>query len=252
MPHIKWLVLFALITGIFGSMADAGDEIFSLRSVQALPAGTSSPRNDRADGTHHNDSAEEAINIPDVIATVNGVNIKRQELERRMAQSRSMNPERFEAMTLEQKKKAMARTIDNMILREVIYQEAVKRNIVVTEEEVNLELENLKKQFPSGKEFDKTFAEYNITIPAWKVETRRKLMGIKLEEQMVSEIKISDQEIADFYEKNKKDLNMGPNESLKDHREHVRSILQQVKWQQLKSTWVNGLLAMYKIWKWAP
>lgn len=238
MSRIKWLVLFALITGILGPMAYAGDV-------------SPSPRPSPIKGEEKKAMAD-VINIPDVVATVNGVNITKQELDRRMRQSRSMDPERFDAMSSEQKKKAMARTIDNMVLREVIYQEAAKRNIVVTEEEINLKIENLKKQFPSEKEFDKTFAEYNITIPAWKAETRSNLMGIKLEDQLVNEIKISDQEIADFYEKNKKDLSKDPNESLEDHREHVRSILQQIKWQQLKSDWQSGLLTMAKVWKWTP
>ena len=137
-------------------------------------------------------TAEKAIQIPDVVAVVNGTNITKQDIERRMAQSRSMNPERFDAMGLEERKKAIIRTTDNMVMREVIYQEAVTRGIVVTDKEVEMGLDDLKRRFPSEEAFQEAFADANITIPAWKEETRKNMMGVKLEELMAAKLKISD------------------------------------------------------------
>jgi len=136
--------------------------------------------------------AEEAIQIPDVVAVVNGTNITKQDIERRMAQSRSMNPERFDAMGLEERKKAIIRTTGNMVMREVIYQEAVRRGIVVTDKEVEMGLDDLKRRFPSEEAFEKSLADANITIPAWKEETRKSMMEMKLEGLMAAKLKISD------------------------------------------------------------
>lgn len=184
--RLSTVCLAALITGILSSMAYA--------------------------------EAEEAIQIPDVVAVVNGTNITRQDLERRMAQSRSMNPERFDAMGIEERKKAIIRTIDNMVMREVTYQEAVREGIVVTDEEVEMGLDDLKRRFQSEDAFQKAFADANITIPAWKKETRKNMMGMKLEGLMAAKLKISDSE-----------------------------------WQQQqRPAWERGLLTNAKVWKWSP
>ncbi len=312
--YIKWIIKMIAIIGILGFTASAS-------------------------------LAEDPIQIPDVVANVNGENITRQQLEGRMAQSRAMDPERFDAMSLEQKKNAIVRTIDNMVVRELINQEAVKRNIVVTDEEINLNLESLKRQFPSEEAFEKTFADARITIPMWKEENRKNLMAMKLEDMMVDELQIPDNEIIDYYDKNKTSLNKdaikishilvetekeakkvikefkkkkdfaalakkysrdtftkdkggdlgwyskgellkeveeatsslspgqisGPvksqygyhiirldgkktasEQTIEDHREHVRSILQQAKWQQLRPQWLQGLLINATVWKWSP
>jgi len=41
-------------------------------------------------------------------------------------------------------------------------------------------------------------------------------------------------------------------QTLEDHREHVSSILQQAKWQQLRPTWLQGLMINAMVWKWSP
>ena len=337
--RITWLIQLALIPVILSAMAYAGDvspspqpslDPLQLPSAQRVPQG---------------EGEKEGIQIPDTVATVNGVDIIRQDLERRMVQSRAMNPERFDAISLEERKKAITRTIDNMILREVIYQEAARRDIIVAEKDVDLALDALKRRFPSEDAFQKAFADADITVPVWKVETKKNMMGMKLEELMVNELKISDSEITDYYKKNKGHLNKdaininhilieteeeaqkvieelkkdndfgglakkysqdiftkdkggdlgwfgrgellkeveeaaysltpgqmsGPvksqfgyhiirlnekksasEQTLEDHREHVGSILQQVKWQKLKPAWQGGLLTNAKVWKWSP
>ena len=196
--------------------------------------------------------AGKAIKIPDVVATVNGHNFTREDLERRMAQSRAMDPGRFDALDLEQRRKAIGRTISNMVVREVVYQEAIKRKIVVTDKEVDLRLEDLKRQFPSEEALNKAFADANISIPAWKSETRKSLMATKLEDLMVDELKISNNEIADYFEKNKKGLTKDDRETLEDHREHIKAILQRIKWQKERSVWLSRLMNNAKVWKWSP
>lgn len=313
--RMKWIMKTIVITVILGSVAYAGDE--------------SAP----------------AIKIPDVVATISGTVITKQELEGRMAQSRSVNPEGFDAMGLEERKKAIIQTVDSMILREIIYQEAVRKGIVVTDEEVDLNLDSIKRQFPSEDAFGKALADANVTMPAWKEETKKNLTAVKLEEMAVAGLKIDDQEIADNYEKIKEKINkdaikvshiltkteeeaieiskeleekkdfadlakkysqdtftkdkggdlgwygkgellkevedaawsLSPGQlsapvksqygyhiiqlnekkgaseqTLEDHREHVRSLLQQAKWRTIRHEWVKALGNKAVIWKWSP
>src|SRR3972149_6155792 len=143
---------------------------------------------------------------PAVVATVNGHSVTREEVKKLMDQSRELDPKGFDAMSLEERKMELTHTIDSLILREIVYEEAVRRKIVVTDKEVDQFIEVMKRQFPLEKEFQKALADARITIPLLKEETRKNLMGVKLEEWAVDNVKIEDNEISAYYEKNKKDL----------------------------------------------
>ena len=149
----------------------------------------------------------EAIKIPDVVATINGVNIAGEELETRMARLRLTNPKGFDAMSMEEKKMLLTRTLDSMVVRKLMYLEAVKRNIDVTAEEIEMKLEETKRQFPSEDAFMKALQEDKLTIQAWKGEAKKNLMAMKLEEMTVDGIKIPDNEIEAYYKRNRKELN---------------------------------------------
>lgn len=330
MNRIKWLILAMFIAGVLGHTAYAGDEI-------------APPPSDDSKGTPSLTLPFDKI--PDVVATINGHIITREEVERLMAQTRAMDPVGFDAMGPEAKKAEMSRTIDSMILREVVYQEAVNKKIVVTDEELDQHIEVMKRQYSSEEEFKKALDDAGMTLPLWKEETRKNLMGVKLEEWAVDELKISDEDIAAYYEKNKSDLDKdavkvshillkseedakeaikelkekedfagiakkysldtftkdkggdlgwyvrgelltevedaafslspgqisGPvksengyhvirleekkpasGQTLEDHRDHVRRILQQAKWQQFRLGWVRTLLNKTVVWKWSP
>ena len=336
--RIKWIMKTIVITVILGSVAYAGDE-----PPQSLIPPV--PPLEKGGILQKGEGVEDAIKIPDVVATINGTVITKQELEGRMAQTRSVNPEGFDAMGLEERKKAIIQTIDSMILREIIYQEAVRKGIVITDEEVDLNLDSIKRQFPSEDAFEKALADANVTMPAWKEETKKNLTAVKLEEMAVAGLKIDDQEIADNYEKVKEKMNkdaikvshiltkteeeaieiikeleekkdfadlakrysqdaftkdkggdlgwygkgellkevedaawsLSPGQisapvksqygyhiiqmnekkgaseqTLEDHREHVRSLLQQARWKQMRFEWVRALGNKAVIWKWSP
>lgn len=288
---------------------------------------------------------KDEIEIPEMVATVNGVNITGQELKERLAQGRAMDTEGFDVMNLAEKKMEITRVLDGMVLHEVGYQEAIKRKIVVTDEEVDMRAEDVKRRFSSEEEFEEAIASTWGTVHSWKEAIRKNLMVDKLEEMDMNGVEISDKEIEVYYEKNKKGINKdsikvshilvkteeearevvkeiekkedfadlakkysidtytkdkggdlgwysrgellpeaeeaahslspgqisGPvksqfgyhiirldekkpasEQTLEDHREHVRTMLQMEKWKDLRLSWVRLLLNKAKIWKWEP
>ncbi len=289
--------------------------------------------------------AEEAIQIPDPVATINGIKITKGELERLIDQGRAMEPGRFDAMGPDERKIVLNRMTDSLIVREMMYQEATKRNIVIPDGEMEINIEAFKGQFPSDDAFGKALSDAGMTIPAWKEETRKNLMLMRLEETVVDGLSITDSEIESYYKENEKEINkdaikvshilvateeeakkiagefkeredfgvlakkysldnftkdkggdlgwfvrgalikevedaaysLSPGEisppvksqfgyhiirldekksaseqTLEDHRDHIRSILQQARWREMRSAWIGGLLSKAKVWKWSP
>ncbi len=340
--NIKWIRFFlpvclllsaVCLTGIYGGhIAYAADEIPSHPSDDSKDTPSLTPPLD-------------AIKPPDVVATINGHSITREEVETLMAQNRRADPTGFDALSLEERKVEMAHTIDSLILQEVVYQEAVRKKIDVTDQEVDQYIETMKRQFTSEEEFEKALAGARVTIPLLKEETRKNLMGVKLEEWAVDNLQIDDKETADYYEKNKADLDkdavkvshilvkteeeakevireleekkefgslakkysldtftkdkggdlgwysrgkllkeveeaafsLSPGQisdpvkseygyhiirleekkaaseqTLEDHKERIKSTLQQAKWKQLRLEWVKTLLNKVVVWKWSP
>ena len=353
---IKWVIKIVVIIVIIGSMAYASDEIASPSArndmagedIQSPKVETAEDEEMTTEGDEEEgitEEVEEDINIPEVVATVNGVNITRQDLEGELAQLRAMDPEGFDAMSLNERKMEIIRILDNMVLREVGYQDAVRRGIVVTDEDVGMGLDDMKMRFPSEEAFEKNLTDAGETIPSLKEDVRKDLMMMKLEMMVMDGVAVSDEEIADYYEKNKKDINkdsirishilvkteeeamevikglekkedfadlakeysidtftkdkggdagwnstgellkevdeaafsLSPGQitppvksrfgyhiirleeknpvsgqTIEDHREDIRYILQQEKWKDLKFSWVRLLLNEAKIWKWSP
>jgi SurA N-terminal domain len=156
---------------------------------------------------------------PEVVARVNGVAIARGAFESRLAQSRSMNPERFDRMTGAERRDAMTRTLNAMILREVQAQEARRRGLAVTDEEMTRDLEELAALASGRGGQDRLLSEYGITLAQWKEETRRNLLIRKLERAEAAALPAPD-------------------------RDRL--------WQARRREWLRSLVEAADIWHWTP
>ncbi len=125
--------------------------------------------------------AQAASGLPPVVAVVNGREITSRELERRVAQSRSMDPERFDGMSESAKNRAVARVLNAIILQELEYQEALRQGIEVSDGEVNRALHKARRSFPSDAAFRAFLSSGRITVGEWREEMKRALMIARLE-----------------------------------------------------------------------
>jgi parvulin-like peptidyl-prolyl isomerase len=157
--------------------------------------------------------------VPAVVARVNGVAITRAALEARLAQSRSMNPDRFDRMTDAERHDALVRTLDDMIVREVQVHAARQRGLTVADEELTADLEDLAALARTRGGMDRLLAEYGITLEQWKEETRRNLLIRKLEGAEAAAIPPPD-----------------------------RARL----WPGRRRAWLRGLIETADIWRWTP
>lgn len=191
--------------------------------------------------------------LPEVVARVNDVAITGAQLEARIAQSRSMNPALFDAMGPEEKTRAIVRALNGMIQRELEVQEARRRGITVSGEEVDRGLAELEAAYANKGGFKQALADFQITPGQWKEETRRNLLIRKLEESQLSRIPVSEEEIREEFRSFWKETQPPSPKDLDDHREHMRFVVQQRRWTlQQRKEWMRSLVDAARLWRWTP
>jgi len=153
-----------------------------------------------------------------VIATVNDEIITNQELEQKYAQL----PDQYKLFIT---KEAF---LDQIINVKLLLQEAKKQVIVISEEEIEAELTNLKNQVQTEEEFDQLLKQRGITLQELENQINEQLTINKLlDETVFSKIEISDSKIERYYEANKEDIKTETGETIpySEAKEQINQIL---------------------------
>lgn len=117
-------------------------------------------------------------------------------------------------------------TLDSIITRTLVNQEASKKNITVTEKDIDNEVSKIQKQFQSqGQNLDALLATQGLTRERFRDEVKVQLLVTKI---LGSQAKVTDKEFSDFLEKNK---DLIANE--KDQEAAKKSLRQQMEQQKL-------------------
>jgi peptidyl-prolyl cis-trans isomerase SurA len=142
---------------------------------------------------------------PDVVATVNGKDILRAEMERYYLASVGDNPQQPSA---DQANIVRLSILEHLIDDEILQQQAAKANLVASDDEVNTKLTEMKA-LSTQEEFDKTLKAKNETLDDLKTEIRRNLTATKLlNKEIESKVNITDAEISGYYSAHKADFNL--------------------------------------------
>jgi len=144
---------------------------------------------------------------PDVVATVNGKDILRADLDRQYQIVKISQGQAPQDPSPEQADIARLTILRGMIDDEILQQRAVKLNVVASDEDVNAKITEMKLPY-TQEEFDKQLKERNETLDDLKREVRHQLTESKLRNKEIdSRINITDAEIANFYAAHKADFN---------------------------------------------
>ncbi|MDF2964062.1 MAG: PpiC-type peptidyl-prolyl cis-trans isomerase [Paenibacillus sp.] len=90
-------------------------------------------------------------------------------------------------------------TVQNMIEKELIRQEAEKAGVQVQDADIDKELSTLKQNFPSEEEFNQALVMNGMTLEGLKEEMKPQVMMRKLLEPQVT---VTDEEIKGYYDTN--------------------------------------------------
>ena len=144
--------------------------------------------------------ATEDLRESKVVAEVNGVAITQRELDigtnrliPRTYYHRSVSPEKYREI----EKKAL----EELINKELFFQEAKRLGLKAQKSEVKAQLENVKKRYPSKKAFKEALKRNSITIDDLKERIKRDILIKKLQEKEVK-VTLTDKELEEYYNKN--------------------------------------------------
>jgi len=145
---------------------------------------------------------------PDAVATVNGHEILRAELERQYQVYRDTLNDRSADFSPEQSNITRLAMLRQMIDSEILQQQAVKLNIVISEDDIGAKLTEIKAQY-TQEEFDKWLTQSHQTLDGLKRDLRKTLTQNKLiNKEIESRINITDSEIDDYYTAHRADFNL--------------------------------------------
>ncbi len=139
------------------------------------------------------------------MATVNGKEIMRAEVEKYYKASLGDNPQE---PSPEQADIVRLNILHQLIEDEILQQRAAKLNLAATDEDVNAKLTEMKAPY-TQEEFDRQLKQRDITLDDLKRDLRRSLTKEKLlNKEIESKINITDSDISNYYTAHKAEFNL--------------------------------------------
>jgi peptidyl-prolyl cis-trans isomerase SurA len=141
----------------------------------------------------------------DVVATVNGKDILRADLERTYEASIGDSPQKPSSEEADIRR---LNVLHSMIQDEILDQQAAKLNLTASDEDVNAKLTEIKAPY-TDEQFSEMLKQRNLSLDDFKRDIRRGLTQNKLmNKEIESKINITDGQIAAFYAAHKADFNL--------------------------------------------
>jgi peptidyl-prolyl cis-trans isomerase SurA len=145
---------------------------------------------------------------PDVVATVNGKDILRSELDRQYQVWKISQGEAPQDPSPERTGMATLTILRQMIDDEILQQRAAKLNVTASDEDVNAKITEMKAPL-TQEEFNEQLKQRNETLDDLKRDLRHGLTETKLlNKEIDSKINITDAEITNFYAAHKSDFDL--------------------------------------------
>lgn len=142
---------------------------------------------------------------PDVWAVVNGKDIARAQVEkyyRTRVNADAPAPSQEESLSLK------LSILDELVNNEILIERANKMNLVASDAEVEDKFTESKSPY-TEEEFQKKLKDTGLTVDDLKSDIRRQLSVQKLlNREVVAKISITDQDVSDFYQKNRAQFNV--------------------------------------------
>ena len=136
-----------------------------------------------------------------IVAIVNGKEISREALDRELTLVTHRLNSQGQQVDKEQLDKIRTNVLDNMIDRDLLYQDALKNGIKVDEQAVSAQLDKMKKNFPGDAEYQKALEMMNTSEADLKANiTQSMVIQQLIESKITPKIQITDAQAKEFYD----------------------------------------------------
>lgn len=202
--YVLIVMAFTLILGVTAGCGSKKEKAKTGKPVMASgPAETTAPvvalpAVQPAVPEKKTDDAGIAVEVEGIKMTKGQLNA---ELTKRLAMLKGQIP----ADKLEQAKSEIRKSLmDGFVHRTLLSREVAAKKITATDKEIAEVMEGMRSQLPPGMTMDTFLKKNQIDIAEMRDEIGMSIKVKKLvEQELGTRIKITDKEIADFYEKNK-------------------------------------------------
>lgn len=175
------------------------------------------------------------VATPPPAARVNGVAIERtavQALVKGLARAEATPPDSARITQLTDA------ALESLIDLELLYQEAVRRNVALAPGEVDSEVAKVRRLFSDDAAFAEALRQRGLTPELLRLDTRRTLMAERLLESTAwREVRVDSQEVENFYEENRAALS----QPLAELRDSIAEMLLADKRASLRAEFIAGL-----------
>lgn len=138
-------------------------------------------------------------------ATVNGTAIPQSDVDKQIDIIKTQQGDAFKGdKGKELEKNFRERILDQLITAELVKQEAEKRDIKVSDKEIETKVKEVKKVFNNDqKKFEAALKQQGMTVDEYRSRVHDQVISEKMVNIIVKGEKISNQEIKSYYDKNK-------------------------------------------------
>lgn len=137
------------------------------------------------------------------VASVDGVDIPRAELDAEVKHMQQLASRGGQGMMAPNPETLRSRALDNLIERELLYQQSVKKDIQIEDQAVQERMDGIGKQFSSEEEYQNALESMGLTEPILKQNIVKGLtIQNFVETEIMSKVAVTDEEAKDFYDKN--------------------------------------------------
>ena len=162
-------------------------------------------------------SAEENKPSQDKVSVVNGSVITRADFDRELKHAQGRLSTKGIPLGTSRLTQLKKEVLEQLIERELLYQESQKRGIKVHERAINEQLKTLKKRFTSEKDFRNILTKMNLSEDAIKSQFKRdRAIQEFMDKEFIEKVTISDKEIKAYYD-SKRDLFKQPEQVRASH-----------------------------------
>ena len=151
----------------------------------------------------HDHGVEPSISLPDVLARVNKTDIKKSLIWPGLTQTVKRYKSRGIPLTQAQEKVAAKKLLQDQINRHLLLRKAENMGIQVSPGKIEEEINLVKQQFSSEKEFLRQLKLKGMSLEQYKQELKEDiLIDAVFRRELGEGIQVTDQEIEEYYKKN--------------------------------------------------
>ena len=137
----------------------------------------------------------------DKVASVNGVIITQKAFEREVVKIRQQFVRQGRALSDAQLSEVKKGILENLIRRELLYQESKKNNTQVADKEVTEQMKQIRKRFPSESDYQKFLQKMNVSEKEIKAKIKQDMTIQQfIEKNIVIKIKVLDKDVRSYYD----------------------------------------------------